>query len=154
MKVGDTVEWTSQSAGFEKTKRGVIEAVVPACVRPDICIPEGFRRSKSGFGMRRDHESYLVRVHGRNAQGRMTYGSRKLYWPRVSQLKVVGEGNGLGLCMEISSLKQQVEALQIENAELRRRLVNQPVKKTDLDPLPNGHGDRWRATGEAADNNR
>lgn len=141
MKVGDEVEWISQSGGYEKTKRGEIEAVVPAFVSPDNCIPKGFRCSNS-FGMRRDHESYLVRVFGKNAEGRTTYGSKKLYWPRVTHLKVVGEGNGLGLCMEIKSLKRQIAALQAENAQLRERSGPQ------VDLVSRHH------CGEALDNNR
>ena len=70
MKIGDIVTWTSQSQGFVRTKTGVIMAVVPAGGEAD-------RFGKIGsVGMPRNHESYLVRVEA------------KLYWPRVSKLKL------------------------------------------------------------------
>lgn len=69
-KVGDRVEWTSQSAGCTRTKAGTVETVVPAgCIVPKLsCNPNP--------GACRDHESYLVRVKGRG-----------LYWPRVKALR-------------------------------------------------------------------
>ena len=80
MKVGDRVEWTSQSASYRTTKRGVIVAVVTAETPPEQCIPDGYRcGSPSGFGMRRDHDSYLVKVDGKG---------RGLYWPRVRHLRL------------------------------------------------------------------
>ena len=91
---GDTVEWTSQSAGTIKTKRGEIWAVVPAGTDPRALIPPGAAES-GGFGSiggclsSRPHESYLVDVGG------------VLYWPRVCQVRKVepppGEAaHGLG----------------------------------------------------------
>jgi len=78
MKIGDRVEWTSQSGSYRRTKNGVILAVVPAQTPPDRCVPQGYRcGSPAGFGMRRDHESYLVKVEGKG---------RGLYWPRVRHL--------------------------------------------------------------------
>jgi len=71
-KVGDEVMWVSQSAGFVAAKRGVIEALVPAGMRPE-------KTSKNPApGAARGHLSYLVRVKGHG-----------LYWPRVSQLSLV-----------------------------------------------------------------
>lgn len=68
-KIGDVVEWTSQSASYYIKKTGVVEAVVAAGERPS-------KLSKAPSpGAARDHESYLVRVKGRG-----------LYWPRVSHL--------------------------------------------------------------------
>ncbi len=64
-KVGDPVIWTSQSAGTWKTKRGVVEMIVPAGKRPEI----------RGAGLPRDHESYVVRAGGR------------AYWPLVAKLE-------------------------------------------------------------------
>lgn len=76
--VGDMVEWTSQSSGTRKKKIGTICAVIPAEKRPDpyvgrsvVALPGG------GFGMPRDHKSYLVLV------------GNKLYWPRVKYLRMV-----------------------------------------------------------------
>jgi len=80
MKPGDRVKWTSQSAGFTTTKRGVIVAIVPAGVMPEDCVPAGYRcHGPEGFGMARDHESYLVKVDGKG---------KGLYWPRVCHLHV------------------------------------------------------------------
>ena len=62
--IGSTVQWTSQSAGTVRAKRGMVIEVVPAGVRPDV----------RGAGMARDHESYVVQVGGRR------------YWPRVNLL--------------------------------------------------------------------
>ena len=124
MQVGDKVSWKSQSGGFETVKTGRIEAIVPAGVSANRCIPEGFKgNSKAGYGMARDHESYIVRVFGKDSEGKPTYGSRNLYWPRVIGLKQVKESNcGGNLCGTIDDLKNQVKALQAENAELRKRL--------------------------------
>ena len=124
MEVGDKVTWKSQSGGFETTKTGIIEAIVPAQVSANRCIPEDFMcNSSAGYGSYRDHQSYLVRVFGKNKEGKHTYGSRKLYWPLVSKLRVVSETNrGGGLCGTIHDLDNQVRALQLENAELRNRL--------------------------------
>lgn len=68
-KVGDTVQWTSQSAGTWKTKRGVIEMVVPAGKRPSL----------RGAGLPRNHGSYVARVGGRSC------------WPLVSKLALINE---------------------------------------------------------------
>lgn len=74
LKQGDEVEWTSQSAAAHRTKRGIVERVVPAGVRPP-------KLSKNANpGQSRDHTSYLIRVKGKG-----------LYWPRVSHLKLIKE---------------------------------------------------------------
>jgi hypothetical protein len=70
----DRVEWTSQSHGFRKTKRGRVAQVVSAGFLPDrVMFPELYRGA--GIGMARDHESYVVLV-----------GS-KPYWPRAKTLE-------------------------------------------------------------------
>lgn len=75
--LGQSVSWTSQSAGYVKEKIGTIEQVVPAGSRPDKDrFPSLYKGA--GVGAARDHESYVVRVKG---QG--------VYWPRVTQLKAV-----------------------------------------------------------------
>lgn len=79
MKVGDRVTWKSQSGGFTTTKTGEIVTVVPAGISPKT--PVGFRcNSKFGYGMAREHESYLVRVDGKG---------NRLYWPLVRHLKLL-----------------------------------------------------------------
>jgi hypothetical protein len=84
MQIGDRVEWTSQSARFRTTKRGEIVAVIPPETPPGQCLPDGFRcGSPTGFGMRRNHESYLVKVDGKG---------RGLYWPRVRHLRLLNAG--------------------------------------------------------------
>ena len=81
-KIGDVVEWTSQSAGSVATKIGTVEGVVWAGQRPE-------RTSRNPSpGAPRDHASYLVRVKGRG-----------LYWPRVAHLRMFrpaspGDGEG------------------------------------------------------------
>lgn len=77
-KVGDYVEWESQSAAYWKVKRGMVVAVVPADVHPNRVLPAGYILKNPG--MRRDHESYLVQVGPRAV---------RLYWPRVKHLRAV-----------------------------------------------------------------
>lgn len=74
-KVGDQVQWTSQSGGYTKAKMGTVEEVVPARGYPDR---ERFQRlyKGSGVGLARDHVSYVVWVHGSGA-----------YWPRANKLR-------------------------------------------------------------------
>lgn len=80
MKIGTRVTWKSQSQAFIKKKVGVIIAVVPAGKSPHDYIPQGYRcNSSDGFGLSRNHESYLVKVDGKG---------KRLYWPRVSYLKL------------------------------------------------------------------
>lgn len=62
MKLGDVVEWESQSGGFSKKKCGVIAEVVAVGKRPsDKLFPQFYRRVW-GCGACRDHESYVVLV--------------------------------------------------------------------------------------------
>jgi len=73
--LGAMVKWTSQAGGCTVDKVGEVLEVVPAGSYPDR---ERFLPlyKKSGIGLKRDHESYVVRVKGRG-----------LYWPRVSHLQ-------------------------------------------------------------------
>jgi len=74
-QVGDGVYWGSASSGSYRRKVGVVVAVVEAGENP--VPPEGLKcNSAAGYGMPRDHRSYLVRV-----------GNKKgVYWPRVKHL--------------------------------------------------------------------
>ena len=72
-RIGDAVEWESQSGSYRKKKKGVIFDVVPAGGAPD---PKELRVLGAGFGMNRDHKSYLVRV------------GNIAYWPRVKHLRL------------------------------------------------------------------
>ncbi len=67
--LGVEVTWTSQAGGHAKTKQGPIVEVVPRRKYPKSRV--------DGCGMSRQHESYVVRV------------GNKLYWPRVSALRLV-----------------------------------------------------------------
>jgi hypothetical protein len=99
MQIGDRVEWTSQSASFRTTKHGEIVAVVPAETPPERCIPGGMRcGSPTGFGMHRDHESYLVKVDGKG------FG---LYWPRVKHLRL-SNAHGDGSAASADTVRRDV----------------------------------------------
>ena len=76
--VGDSVTWSSQAAGATRTKVGRVVEVVPAKHRP--------KAKKKDNGMRRDHESYVV--HARALRDDRKNNTPRLYWPRVSQLKL------------------------------------------------------------------
>jgi hypothetical protein len=77
-QVRDFVAWTSQAGGFQKLKVGQIVAVVPVRTSAKSCLPNGFDSNSScGYGMSRDHESYLVQVGN----------SCRLYWPQVKNLR-------------------------------------------------------------------
>lgn len=93
MKIGDKVEWTSQSLSYEYKKSGIIRAVVPAGVHATPIIAAlvvGINKDKKMTtawpaahpGSPRKHESYVVEV--KNA----IRGSR-LYWPLVAHLRVI-----------------------------------------------------------------
>jgi len=77
MKLGDRVHWESQSSGSWTRKEGEVVAIVPAGVKPDNCMPAGFKRNTIEYGLPRDEESYLIRVDGKG---------RRLYWPKVDNL--------------------------------------------------------------------
>lgn len=85
--VGDKVTWTSTSAGYTRTKTGVIEQVVRSGDLPDRTRFVALYRGP-GVGMPRDHESYVVRVPGKTEKSQ-----GKLYWPRANQLKSADEGD-------------------------------------------------------------
>lgn len=86
-KVGNAVEWESQSKGYSKLKTGHIAHVIPA----DMEFPhvEGLLRSAGaefhstyGGGSARKEESYAVLVSP--GEGYML----QLYWPRTSALRL------------------------------------------------------------------
>jgi hypothetical protein len=77
--VNDQVEWASQAAGYKKTKQGRVLAVVPAGKTPrDLGVT-----IKDDPGSARTEASYIVEVQRPR--------SVKLYWPRVSGLRLVGK---------------------------------------------------------------
>lgn len=77
-KVGDVVAWESQSLGYVTQKTGTVVAVVSPGREAVDCLPDGTKpRGTCGFGMPRQHESYLVRVGE----------SCRIYWPVVKRLK-------------------------------------------------------------------
>lgn len=77
---GDTVEWTSSAAGTSRTKRGEVVEVVPAYEWPRSAI--------DGAAGGRNHESYVVHAEALVRKG------RRLYWPRVSALRLVERAGG------------------------------------------------------------
>jgi hypothetical protein len=64
---GEEVRWRSQAGGSWKQKQGLVIQVIDAGSRPSPHVLKG-------CGWQRDHESYIVRVDGKN------------YWPRVTAL--------------------------------------------------------------------
>lgn len=70
--VGTKVTWTSKSGGYEKSRFGVILAVVPANIHPSVVLPPGYSAKGGGFGGCRKTTSYLMAVDGSNA----------VFWPR------------------------------------------------------------------------
>jgi hypothetical protein len=77
MQLDDRVEWTSQSAGYVRTKVGVVVGLVPVGHLPDRERFPSLYRSV-GVGMPRDHISYVVKVPGRG-----------VYWPVAKKLRKV-----------------------------------------------------------------
>ena len=77
-RIADAVCWGSASGGSYKRKVGFVVAVVEAGENP--VPPEGLEcNSAAGYGLPRNHRSYLVRV-----------GNKKgCYWPRVKHLRRV-----------------------------------------------------------------
>ena len=75
-KLGDAVTWTSQSKAYVKTKMGKIVLVVPPDHASKVPWSMPGQQMWDGLSLPRNHESYVVRV-----------GS-KLYWPRVSKLRL------------------------------------------------------------------
>ena len=97
IKVGDTVEWTSQSGGNTWMKRGVVEEVVPAFLSPNSCVPRDSDGRVSGrimfYGyMPRPQDSYIVRVPG----GKTTRAKPLYYCPPAEKLKVCDPSLALG----------------------------------------------------------
>lgn len=87
--VGDEVAWRSQASGFLSEKRGTIVYVIPRNQWIKDVIDPNWARNEFTLctdfaGHPRDHESYLVAVPGKTP-----HAKRKLYWPRVSQLKKI-----------------------------------------------------------------
>ena len=77
MKVGDRVQWVSQSQGHRKEKLGVIVEIVPAGMPIEgIKHAEKFRHD---LGTRKNYRSYIVKVTGPR-------GGTKYYWPLVKNL--------------------------------------------------------------------
>jgi hypothetical protein len=84
--LGKTVEWTSQSGGYSKTKTGTVVQVVPAKGYPDReRFPDLYKGP--GVGLCRKVESYVVAVKTGKAAVRH-------YWPRPNGLTVVEGGAG------------------------------------------------------------
>ena len=92
MKIGDIVAWRSTSNGVEKEKRGKIVNIVPPHKGPLKYIVEAKEEtgasfsSTAGYGMSRDHESYVVHVPSKTGKGKGT-----LYWPKVRNLLIVND---------------------------------------------------------------
>lgn len=79
--LGEKVFWVSQSGGYTKRKEGEIVAIVPPKGNPhDHALGLGLRCNSSfGYGLPRDHESYLVKI------------KNQAYWPRVKHLHKLTE---------------------------------------------------------------
>lgn len=82
IKLGDTVTWFSGANGTYMEKQGEVVQVVMPGRRPDSKRFTAFSR---WAGSPRKHESYVVAVKRPK--------SVKLYWPRVSGLRVIGGEN-------------------------------------------------------------
>ena len=80
IKVGDKVTWYSGANGTYIEKTGKVVEVVKPGRRPDIARYKTL--GNTGPGRSRTHESYVVAVKKPK--------SYKLYWPRVSALRVIG----------------------------------------------------------------
>jgi hypothetical protein len=83
-KVGQKVRWSSSSAGSTTEKVGEVVVLVKARTYPNVSVACQVHNAHSqfGYGMRRNHDSYLVLV--RPASGK---GKPSIYWPRVSALQ-------------------------------------------------------------------
>ncbi len=80
--LGKTVEWSSQSGGFAKTKSGTVVEVVAVGKYPDRERFADLYRGP-GVGTHRKMESYVVAVKtGKTAI--------RHYWPRPGGLTVTG----------------------------------------------------------------
>lgn len=77
-RIGDRVQWTSQSAGSGPvTKVGVVVEVLAAGVRPGAIAQ---------CGQARDHESYVVRASVVRTNDKVM-GMPRRYWPLVGKLQ-------------------------------------------------------------------
>lgn len=85
-EVGQKVKWTNAN---EKEKIGTIVLAIPRHTDMYQVRPSGFwgkyNWSSYGYGKTRDHRSYLVVVESGGK------AKPKIYWPRVSALKLVDE---------------------------------------------------------------
>jgi len=90
-KLNQRVAWVSQSSGTRKEKHGTVIRIVAAGEEPldQHLVPEfggapsrwdAWSMPGSGFGLPRNHESYLVEVR----EGKR---KPKLYWPVVARLE-------------------------------------------------------------------
>lgn len=90
-RVGDKVEWKSQSAGRMKLKRGEVRLIVPCGILPANMRLLDDARYLFHCGSLfytiapRDHESYIVVVDSEGG------GKSTMYWPRVRHLERVAE---------------------------------------------------------------
>lgn len=98
-KLGDYVKWTSQAAGVEKVKVGVVARIVSKGE------PSHLRNS----GMPRNHLSYVVLVKKtENSVG-------KAYWPRVSKLRPLGKSDEMRR-KDIQQLRERISSCEREIA--------------------------------------
>ena len=104
-RLGDKVQWRSQAGGYTVDKVGVVVAIVPAGADPWECLPPG---TSGDFGFSRDHESYLV-MRGKRP---------KLYWPRVTALKLIEIPTGV--LSEIRSSFQEGYAKAMRDAMIEK----------------------------------
>lgn len=85
MKIGANVEWTSQSKGIIKTKKGTVVAVVPAETKVNTVFEKRLGKKKYDNSPIRNTEairntkSFLVAVDDGAKR-------KKVYWPRVSNV--------------------------------------------------------------------
>lgn len=87
--VGDAVQWTSQSQGSSKTKRGTVHAIVPVGRTATVFIPKGTPKASIKFdGLYSDRERYVIAVPRGGKSVKVDY-----YCPRPSLLQLVEEGD-------------------------------------------------------------
>lgn len=85
MKIGDTVTWTSQSQGCEKTKTGKIIAEIPAETSGKSKVPETAKKSHIKFDDKSSNDRILVAVPA-GKDGNITH----YYCPLKSVLEAQG----------------------------------------------------------------
>jgi hypothetical protein len=79
-KLGDRVEWESQSSGSTTKKVGTVVAINPPNCIEHLMAKWGLK----GAGYPRDHKSYIIAVKA----GKTDKAKPKHYWPRVSALRL------------------------------------------------------------------